>query len=114
MLCAYISIGTFIIGGVGGYFIKRIHIRYTQFVARFDKTKELFGNILAEIASDPGEEFIYIRRYMIQTDSEINVVISYLSERKAEKLLALYKEYRNQKDGKSFDPFTIQKIVSFH
>ena len=103
-----------IVGGVFGFYFKRFHIKYTQFIQRFDKTKELFANILAEIASDPEEAYLYIRRNIEKTDAEFSVITSYLGERKGRKMLNLYKEYRNQKDSETFDPTSIVKIINFH
>ncbi|MCD4677126.1 MAG: hypothetical protein K8S18_14195 [Desulfobacula sp.] len=114
MLTLYVSFGTFFAGIIIGFFAKRFHTRDAQYVSERSKLRTTFANILAEIASDPEEAFLYISRHIEKTDADINIVISYLSERKGRKLLDLYKEYRNQKDGKSFDPFTLQKIIRFH
>ncbi len=102
-----------VLGGIVGFFVKKFFVKRTQFLQRFDKTKELFAEITAHIINNPGEEFVVITRYKIRTDTEILTVCSYLRERKSKKLIKLYKKYQKQADGKSFDGATLVNIMKF-
>ena len=103
-----------VVGGIIGFYFKRLHIKHAQFLQRFDKTKELFANIVAQIINHTEKEFIQITENKINTDAEILILCSYLSNRKAKKFIRLYRQYQKQADNKDIDAKTIDKLLCFH
>ena len=103
-----------IVSGFTGFYLKRIHIRYTQLTQRLDETKTIFSSICTKIIKEPEEVAYHISLNRKITDVEILVVKSYLRKCKAIKLTKLYDKYKKQEDDKEFNPKAIENILRFH
>ena len=108
------NIVVFAVSGLIGFRTKRLHIKHAQFMQRFDKTKELFANIVAEIINHTEKELSQITENKIKTDAEMLILCSYLSERKSKKFIKLYRQYQKQADDKDIDAKTINDLLCFH